>query len=319
MSEAWIAEAQKRGDCEIVGLVDVNVGASEAKKAKHKLSANTYTSIAAALDKEDANLVFDVTVPEAHFEVVTAALKAGCDVFGEKPMADTLENAEKMVACANETKREYFIMQNRRYLPMALAFKEFLLSKALGEVGQISADFQKGPHFGGFRDEMDSPLIADMAIHIFDTARFLTGKNAVSVYCHEFNPPWSWYKGDASAVCVFEMEDGSIFDFRGSWCANGLATSWDSEWRAACAGGAVFWDGAGKLHYGVGDDGQTQQIREIMPIPMEQVAHPACINEMFRALGDGRRPQTDCRDNINSIKMVFKAIESAKQRKPVVM
>ena len=36
---------------------------------------------------------------------------------------------------------------------------------------------------------MDSPLVLDMAIHTFDQARFITGANPISVYCHEFNPP----------------------------------------------------------------------------------------------------------------------------------
>jgi predicted dehydrogenase len=317
MSDHWIEIAGTYNDCEIVALVDINGEAANTRKQKHSLSANVYTNIAEALEKETANLVFDVTVPEAHFELVTTALKAGCHVFGEKPMSDSLENAEKMVACANETNREYFVMQNRRYIPRLLALKNFLQSQKLGSIGQISANFQLGPHFGGFREDMDSPLIADMAIHTFDMARFITGKNAVSVYSHEFNPSWSWYRGNANAVCIFEMEGGSVFDYRGSWCANGLITSWESEWRVACANGAVFYDGAEKLYYGLTDstNGTSSAIEEIPPIPMEYEGHRACVREMFDALKNGTRPQTDCRDNINSIKMVYKAIESARTRK----
>ena len=49
---------------------------------------------------------------------------------------------------------------------------------------------------------MESPLILDMAIHTFDQARFITGADPVSVYCHEFNPPGSWYK-EMQPRCVF--------------------------------------------------------------------------------------------------------------------
>ena len=41
---------------------------------------------------------------------------------------------------------------------------------------------------------MESPLLLDMAIHTFDQARFITGADALSVYCHEFNPAGSWYR-----------------------------------------------------------------------------------------------------------------------------
>ena len=321
MSDHWIEIAGSRDDCEIVALVDINTVAAETRKQKHSLSAKVYTNIEEALKKESANLVFDITVPNAHFELVTAALRAGCNVFGEKPMSDSLENAEKMVTCANETSREYFVMQNRRYIPSLFAMKSFLQSRKLGDIGQLSANFQLGPHFGGFREDMDSPLIADMAIHTFDAARFITGKNAVSVYTHEFNPSWSWYKGNACAICIFEMEDGSVFDYRGSWCANGLITSWESEWRVVCAKGTVFWDGAEKLYYGLADgaEGVSSATEEIQPVQMKFERHKACIYEMFDALKNGTRPQTDCRDNINSIKMVYKAIESARTKKKVML
>lgn len=328
MSDAWIEIAGRRDDCVIVGLVDPNINKANEKKEKYNLLANTYSNLTEALEKEDANLVFDISPPEIHFNTVTTALKAGCNVFGEKPMSDELENAEKMVSCADETKREYFVMQNRRYIPRIHALKNFLHSQELGKIGQISANFQLDPHFGGFREEMNSPLIADMAIHTFDAARFITGKNPVSVYCHEFNPSWSWYKGNASAVCIFEMEDGLVFDYRGSWCANGLNTSWESEWRIACTKGSVFWDGDEKLYYDLTADGVTKtgisaeneiisSIKEIEPTPMEIEGHAACIGEMFEALKNGTRPQTDCRDNINSIRMVQKAIQSARERKVI--
>jgi predicted dehydrogenase len=289
-----------------------------------------YPNISAALEKESANLVFDITTPDAHYDIVTSALKAGCHVFGEKPMSDSLELAEKMVECSNEVKKEYFVMQNRRYISRIYALKKFLQSQKLGGLGQVSANFQLDPHFGGFREEMESPLIADMAIHTFDAARFITGKNAVSVFCHEFNPSWSWYNGNASAVCIFEMEDGSVFDYRGSWCANGLNTSWESEWRIACADGAAFWDGADKLYYDLTAKGEaktgiatgneiTESITDIIPEEMELEGHDACVKEMFDALENKTRPQTDCRDNINSIRMVYKAIESAKTKKIVTL
>jgi len=319
-SRIWIDNIIKRENCKIVGLVDVNPAAINEKKEKYGLDANGHANISDALKKEDADLVIDVTVPDAHLEVVTSALKAGCNVFGEKPMSDTLENAEKMVECAEQTKKDYFVMQNRRYLPAICGLKNFLKSEQLGKIGQISAVFQLGPRFGGFRDEMESPLVADMAIHTFDQARFITGKNAVSVYCHEFNPHWSWYKGSANAVCIFEMDDGSVFDYRGSWCTNGLNTSWESEWRIACTKGVALWDGAEKLCYECDFDlfkGNNPGVNAINPTAMETRGDAACIDEMFDALKNKTRAQTDCRDNINSIRMVYKAIESARLQKKI--
>ena len=328
MSNAWIEYAKKRNDCEIVGLIDININTAKAKNEEHKLNAEIYSDINTALEDSGANLVFDITIPQAHFDTVCTALNAGCHVFGEKPMSDSLSNAEKMVRCAEETGKEYFVLQNYRYNPEIQSLKRFFKTGNPGNIGQISADFRIEIHFGGFRDEMDSPLIADMAIHTFDAARFITGKNAVSVYCHEFNPPWSWYKGDANAVCIFEMEDGSVFDYRGSWCANGLHTSWESQWRISCTKGAAFWDGNDQLYYeenelstfvtsSLSAEEKAAFVHNITPLAMEYTGHEACVSEMFDALKNGTRPQTDCRDNIHSIRMVYQAIESARFKKVI--
>ncbi len=49
-----------------------------------------------------------------------------------------------------------------------------------------------------------------------------------------------------------------------------------------------------------------------------QEGHWGCLDEMFASLKEKRFAETDCRDNIESMKMVFGAIESAKSKKKVV-
>ena len=91
---------------------------------------------------------------------------------------------------------------------------------------------------------MEHVLLLDMAIHTFDAARLIAGADPVAVYCKEWNPPGSWYDHDASAVAVFEMSGGIVYTYRGSWCAEGLNTSWECDWRVIGTQGSVTWDGA---------------------------------------------------------------------------
>ena len=330
VADEWISATISRNDCEIKALVvGQDVAKAQAKAKQYALSAGVYLDLSEAIEKEGIDLVFDLTPPECHFDTVTTALQSGCDVFGEKPLSNSLDNAQRMVECAEKSGREYFVMQNRRYIPELFALRDFLRGGTLGGIGQLTANFQLAPHFGGFRDEMDSPLIADMAIHTFDAARFISGQDAVSVYCREYNPSWSWYKGDAGAICIFEMADGSIFDYRGLWCAGGLNTSWESEWRITCEKGSAFWDGANEAFYELtpdkvttglsGDEEGAAIIETIARMPMAETKHAACIAEMFAALNKGVRPQTDCRDNIKSIGMVQKALESSRTGQVVLI
>ena len=180
----------------------------------------------------------------------TAALQAGCHVACEKPMAHSMQAARATSALAAESGLNYAVMQNRRYRQPIRAVRDIVASGALGELGIVNADFYLGPHFGGFRDAMESPLLLDMAIHTFDQARFITGRDPLAVYCHEFNPGWSWYAHGAAATAVFEMTGGLVFTYRGCWCSEALTTSWESAWRLVGGRGTLCWDGDGQPRTG---------------------------------------------------------------------
>ena len=51
------------------------------------------TNLKQVLKEVEPDVVFDVTVPEAHTEVACTALCHGCHVLGEKPLADSMNKA----------------------------------------------------------------------------------------------------------------------------------------------------------------------------------------------------------------------------------
>ncbi|MFW5788186.1 MAG: Gfo/Idh/MocA family protein, partial [Halanaerobiales bacterium] len=311
----------ERNDCQIVGLVDLEIDKTNEMVNKYGLNAETSTNLASIIEKTDANLVFDVTVPKAHYETVITALKSGCNVLGEKPMAASLEEAKEMVRVSEETGQMYAVMQNRRFLKSIRAYRELLAKGVIGEIGMVCVDFFLGAHFKGFRTIMESPLILDMAIHTFDQARFLIRSEPVSVYCQELNPPGSWYKGDAAAVCIFECADGSVFAYRGSWCAEGAQTSWEGSWRITGSKGTAIWQG-GELYAEVVKSARDEFMNQYKRIDAEynlegREVHQGCLDEMFTSLKEGRNPETDCRDNIISMAMVFGALESSRKGRKV--
>jgi predicted dehydrogenase len=135
------------------------------------------------------------------------------------------------------------VVQNRRYHPGVRRIARVLRAGAIGEVTGLYSDFFLGPHFGGFRKEMRHVLLLDMAIHTFDVGRLFADGTPQTVWCREWNPKNTWYAHDASAIAVFEMGDGVVFNYRGSWCAEGLRTSWESAWRITGTHGTLLWDG----------------------------------------------------------------------------
>ena len=103
--------------------------------------------------------------------------------------------------------------QNQRYTPVAQTIKRALESGTLGRVASVSIEFSRGPHFGGFREEMAYPLILDMSVHHFDLMRFFLGSDAVSVFARSWNPPSSWLRGDASGKVSLKLAGGVVASY----------------------------------------------------------------------------------------------------------
>jgi len=320
ISNVWfrqlIAEKVK-----VVAVVDIRREAAEGQVAKFGLDAEVSTDLAATLERTRPDFVVDLTVPEAHCEVTCTALKAGCHVVSEKPMAASMAEARKMVRTAERTGKLYMVSQSRRWDPKHDAIRRTVAAGRLGTLTTINCDFYIGAHFGGFRAEMPSPLILDMAIHHFDLARYLSGADPVAVYAKEFNPKGSWYKGDAAASCIFEMTDGVVFTYRGSWCAEGCQTSWNGDWRLIGDRGTLLYERDADPHGEVvaGKEGFSRPLKplRVAKSRMRHTAMRGALREMLAFLRTGKVPQTECHDNIKSLAMVFAAIESNKRGRRV--
>lgn len=322
MAQGWVERAVKKSGIAVVGLVDIRREAAEQTAAKHGLPPSVvFTSLKEALAKTQPDAVFDITIPAAHYGVTMEALKAGCHVLGEKPLADSMPRARRMCAAAKKAKRLYMVTQNRRHIGTIQAFRKAVADGVIGRLSSLDADFFIGAHFGGFRDVMPHVLLLDMAIHTFDQARFISGCDPLAVYCREYNPHGSWYKRDAAAVCVFELTNGVVFTYRGSWVAEGFNTSWESNWRAAGSKGSIVWDGSAqpKCQIVSGTTGFRRDVKDVelpeLKIPF--AGHEGVLDEFVQSLRSGQVPQTECHDNIKSLAMCFAAIKSARKKKRV--
>ena len=90
------------------------------------------------------------TPAETHAELAIQAMQAGKDVFVEKPMALTLEDAEKMKKVAEETGRILMVGHLLEYHPAVLKLREMIAS---GELGKINYIYSNRLNFGMVRTE----------------------------------------------------------------------------------------------------------------------------------------------------------------------
>jgi len=330
MSKGWLSAVSEhpllKGRVEVVGLVDLDPAMAKTRAAEFGLAQAVIGSdLDAVLAATKPDLLFDVVVPSARAGVVATGLRHGCHVLSEKPMAATLEAGRQMIAQANAAGRIHAVVQNRRFIAGVRRIRRLIESGALGEITALHCDFFVGAHFGGFREEMENVLLLDMAIHTLDAARFMAGVAPKAVYCLETNPRGSWYGHGAAANAIFEFDDGIVFNYRGSWCAEGANTSWEAAWRIVGTKGTLLWDGGDSFDAKVAVDGpgllrNAEPIAVPDPADIEQThGHASVIADFLAAIETGRQPETAGNDNIKSLAMVFAAIESAKTRQRVTI
>jgi predicted dehydrogenase len=230
-----------------------------------------------------------------------------------------MENARDLIRASRAAGRVHAVVQNRRYHPGVRRIARFLRDGGIGDVTGLYCDFFLGPHFGGFREEMRHVLLLDMAIHTFDVGRLFSGGTPKSVWCREWNPQNSWYAHGAAAIAVFEIA-GGVFNYRGSWCADGLRTSWESAWRITGTRGTLLWDGEDDIRAEVvqGPGVAPSLFSECVAVPVPPLdprdrvgGHRGVIEDFVQAIRTGQPPETTGSENIKSLAMVSGAIDSA--------
>ncbi|MGI8825706.1 MAG: Gfo/Idh/MocA family protein [Chloroflexota bacterium] len=314
-SRAWGRELQNCDRVEIAGWVDIRPGAAEDAVQQLGLqNVHTDTNLDRAIAIAKPDFAVNATVPSAHCDVSIQALEAGLPVVSEKPMAESMEQARAMVATSERTGNLLMINQQRRHDAGLVATRR-LVEKHIGPLGILTSDFCLGWHESPFMLGMANPLLLDMAIHTFDAARFLSRADPVAVYCDGFNPSWSWFSGDASAVAIFEMTGGLRYIYQGSWCSQGLDTAWEAQWRAVGPQGTVIWDGQ------TAPEGEIVAEPGVFPATKSRIAAElesdmptwlaGSLRDFLHALDTGATPMTECHDNIKSLSMVLGALESA--------
>lgn len=325
---SWVQVLLDSPHWELAALVDLDAGildkAAEQYGIDRSLCFGTLKEAVAAV-AADAALI--VVPPKFHAPVAIEAMENGLDCIVEKPLAETIEDARLVTEAATRLGRKLMVSQNYRFKRGPQTVKSLLRKDLIGEPGIVYIHFQKAPQFTGFRTEMDEPLIVDMAIHHFDQIRGILGLNPVKVTAQSWNPGWSWFQGNAAASVLFEMENGAIVSYTGSWVSRGWETTWDGDWRIQGDGGEIHWANnvvtvkPHDIFKSVFLPGALEKegFMHAELIGMEVEERLGSLFEFYNAIVENRQPETSGEDNLISMAMVIGATLSAKTGRTVTM
>ena len=137
------AQYADQPDCQLVAIVDIcpsqfrGIASVLGKELARRVKR--YATFEEMMERERPDMV-DICLPtDLHEKMAIQAMRAGCHVLCEKPMARSLEEADRMMAVAKETGRKLMIAQCLRFDPVYEGFRKAHLSGKYGRLLRLSA------------------------------------------------------------------------------------------------------------------------------------------------------------------------------------
>lgn len=205
---------------ELVGLVSRGDGSRE--KLAGELGGNIaqFGDYAEALEKTKPDAVSINTYPDTHADYALKALKAGAHVFLEKPVAETVADAEKVINTARDLKKKLVVGYILHHHPAYIKLVE--IGKTLGKpmVMRMNLNQQSyGPEWTTHKNLMNSiSPIVDCGVHYVDLMCQVTGAKPKRVHAigarlsDEIKPDMYNY-----GMLQITFDDGSVGWYEAGW------------------------------------------------------------------------------------------------------
>ncbi|MHC4872183.1 MAG: methyltransferase domain-containing protein [Planctomycetota bacterium] len=217
------------------------INASSVLK-KHKFKYST-TDIESVFTNDEINTIVIATRHDTHALFITKALKAGKNVFVEKPLAVNTDEIKDIANCYNEICKSgsYPILMtgfNRRFSPLVQTLNETLktINDKKAFIMTVNAGEVPGSHWAQSTDEGGGRIIGE-ACHFVDIIRFLADDNIISVSAIGLNENYDLNPCEDKVSIHLKFRDGSIGVI--NYLANG-SKSYPKERLEVFTSGKVF-------------------------------------------------------------------------------
>ena len=303
---------------EVVGLVDLDAERLQKTLTEHDLAENLgYASYDKALARSDCHGVMVATWARTHEALIEQALKADKHVMVEKPFANRLEPAQRLLEIAETRDLRIVVTQQWRYKPGQRTVRRLITEGTYGEpqTGHMLTYKARGSEYP------DSPYsqLWQMTVHEVDSLISMMNQAVVEVYGHTYRPPATTWKRESTATAELTFENG---------CRVVLVSTSDArmntaELRLECEHGALVYRNTASFS---GDEtifaARDRQVGwEPLPIdpgPDETHLLDQRVAESFATwLNGGPEPETSGRNNLEVLDVLDGLIQSGETGSPV--
>ncbi|WP_407281989.1 UDP-N-acetylglucosamine 3-dehydrogenase [Methanolobus sp. WCC1] len=282
---------------ELAGISDIDKDLVDSLAQQYNTKAFTdYKEMLAS----GVDAVSIVVPTKMHRQVAIDAIEAGAHVLVEKPIADSVENADAIIEAAEKKGLLVMVGHIERFNPAVIKLKEIIDSGLLGKIVSISTT-RVGPYNPRIRDV---GVILDIGVHDIDVISYLYGTNVNQVYA-------------VAGADIHSFEDHATIhmrldhEFSGLVEVNWLTPHKVRKLTAVGVGGVAYldyMDQTVELH----DSGwiRKAKIEQKEPLRNELEYFIDCINT-------GKQPNPSGTDGKHALKVSLAAISSYKEAKMI--
>ena len=232
--------ARHVSDARLLAVTDANESARE--RVGKELGATASASVGALLERKDVRAVIVASPKRFHEEHAVSAAKAGKDVFLEKPIATSLEAADRVIAAARSAGIRLQVGFQRRYDPAYAEARKLVSGGALGRplfYRGINRDLLAPVGPPGSMESSD--ILTESAIHDLDGARWMMADEVVGVRATlaTIGDPATTPTSDLTMV-ELAFSRGAVAHIEALW---GARYAYDIRSEILCENGAVIVGG----------------------------------------------------------------------------
>lgn len=320
-----LAAWQETGGAECIAIVDPDSEKASALASRRGVST-TYNSLDALLASETIDFVDIVTPPETHKDLVLKCAASSIPMVCQKPMAESLAEAETMVSACEAAGVPFVVHENWRWQAPLREAGRLLQDGAIGTPFRARLTFSCSfPVFDNqpFLATLPRFILTDIGSHVLDVARYLFGE-AHSVYCQtrRVNPKIQgedvatvmMSMGDTETTVVCEMSYASRLENE-HFPETYLLVEGDRGSLEVSPGYTIRLTN----NLGSWQSPHTEVYRAIPP--RYEWANPAydlvmasmvpCLTDLLKSLTRTGTSENTGRDNLETVRLVYASYESA--------
>ena len=198
-------------EVEVVAVMDP---LDEAKQIADKFNITTFTKdFDNLLEVPNLDAVLVCSPSNTHVDFVKKAAEAKKQIFCEKPLGLSLQHIQETLKVVKEAGVKLMLGFNRRFDPEFKKIKELVLKGAIGDlqVLKITSRDPCPPPIEYIK--VSEGIFIDMAVHDFDMARYISGKEVKQVFAQgsvKIDPKIGEAGDIDTAVSVLTFEDDSM-------------------------------------------------------------------------------------------------------------